>query len=604
MSATEHAGIEGAFGSCADALRTHSCSTWPPQALADSVSKVMNDDIKRVVSAIMDKFPQGVEYNSLASLMQLPCMQRICVHVQLIDGKMYVIAPEDMQTCMRGGSLQTRLSCPPSTHSWSEDRVAECDAALRDRSIVQSDVCTARARMRQPGVSIPRFFSEWHYPHTLEWNFAAGLNLSSCRATGPRVPLPGDHNHVFSRLRLQSALRLLMRAYERLHSLGRLTQPLELIVCPNETPVNLGDWCARGAQPIFSSTTNEDTALIPFVQWIQAPERDADLAHWSPPESRINATRWGMKAPKVVFRGSVQRLSVYSDRWRQQRPRRTQVTSDNWRSVGRTALLAAKLRRPDLFNIRLSPRSVEAREGLQARLAISNITWGHMDGGTYLTMQEQSARYKYAADVEGHGGWADRGYKLLLQEQLVFVQDMPARPWYYLFMRPFEHYVPIDSNLDNLTQAIVWAIKHDARVQQIVEKANARASEVLQPRTMFRYTEATLEGYARLFKYVPKLHHRAIRFLCDELHSSSRSCLRKGTDRHHLGETRCYFEAPPNSGTSGPRLKANTLYEASLRLPTDNSLFMDQAQHQKHSPFVVQAMQRGGGHRQPLGSVA
>ena len=73
--------------------------------------------------------------------------------------------------------------------------------------------------------------------------------------------MAGDHNHVYTRLRLQSALRLQLRAYQLLHALRRLTEPLELVLCPTRTPVNFGDWCTSGAQPIFSSTSNEHAAL-------------------------------------------------------------------------------------------------------------------------------------------------------------------------------------------------------------------------------------------------------------------------------------------------------------------------------------------------------
>ena len=174
--------------------------------------------------------------------------------------------------------------------------------------------------------------------------------------------------------RLQTALRLLLRAYQRLYTLGRLTEPIELLLCPNETPVNIGGWCVEGPQPIFSSTTNEHAALIPFAQWLIGPDRDADLAWWNPMRRKPvevsdylvagTGLRWADKEPRAVFRGSVHRLSVYTDEWRSRGPARTQVTSKNWRQLGRTALLDAKTRRPDLFNMRLAWKSVEAHEGL------------------------------------------------------------------------------------------------------------------------------------------------------------------------------------------------------------------------------------------------
>ena len=86
-----------------------------------------------------------------------------------------------------------------------------------------------------------------------EWHFAAGLNLSSCAGVG----IPGDHNYIFTRLRLQSTLRFLLRAYRRLHANGKLPASVELVICAGETPVNFGDYCFSGAQPVWSATTNE-----------------------------------------------------------------------------------------------------------------------------------------------------------------------------------------------------------------------------------------------------------------------------------------------------------------------------------------------------------
>ena len=598
-----------ATGNCDSAYRDHECSTWPPQRLAVQTPPLLVQQMQNVVSELMDAFPSGVQAGQLSKLMQRPCMQRLCLHVQLIDGAMHIVAPEGMETCSRGGSLKSRISCPPHRRTWPPEMAEECRHRSKSSRYARSTYCNATSRMAQPGVTIPGFWNDWLYPHTLEWHFSASLNLTSCRATGQELPLPGDHNHVYTRLRLQTMLRLLLRAYERLFALGRLTEPLELLLCPNETPVNFGDWCVTGAQPIFSSTTNEHAPLIPFAQWIQGPDRDADLAWWNPVahgESNSSVPPAGMswkeREPKAVFRGSVHRLSVYTDEWRTRGPRRTQVTPNNWRNLGRTALMAAKEIRPDLFNVRLLSKSVDAEEGLPVRLKIGNATWTGMDHPEYLKAEEQM-RFRYGINVEGHGGWADRGYKMLLQPQLALVQDMPALPWYFQFLRPYEHYVPIDANLRNLTDVVEWARAHDEQAQRIVEAANAAARELVHPRAIFRYVEELLLGYSRLLKYRPALHERAVPFVCVET-ASDRSCrVHRSVGKLEtvkLGETRCHFRAPRHrSGKQGSLF--TTLYEASLGLPSRparTSTGDDAAG--THSPSVIRAMEKPDGFRSEL----
>ena len=562
--------------SCEMAYRRETCSTWPSQALAATVSPRLKESIEEVVSRIFERFPQGVRAGLLQNLMRKPCMQRLCLHVQLIDGHMYVVAPDSMQTCVQGASMRVRLSCPPSRRVWQADMAQECNEAHHDPTVTRSSLCNESQRRQQQGITMPGWWSDWHYPATLEWHFSAGLNLSNCKAFGDHVPIPGDFNHVYTRLRLQSALRLLLRAYQRLHSLGSLPQPLELIFCPNEVPVNFGAWCLAGAQPVFSSTTNEADPVIPFVHWMQGPDRDVDLAYWSPSEahrhhndSRSVEQRWAAKAAKAVFRGALHRLSVYSHSWRRDGPRRTQVARDNWASVGgRTGLISARRQHPDLLNVRLAQKTTEAREGLQKRLGIDDATWDTMDRPEYLSLDDQASRFKYVLNVEGHGGWADREYKLMLQAQLLtIVQDMPALPWYHLFLKPFEHYVPVDSDLTNLSSAVQWAVQNDDSARQIALKANAAIRELLHPRAMFRYAEEILRGYGTIMRYRPAMHERAVQFRCDD-QASQRSCRKRrpdgSTQEVRLGETRCYFTHAQGSLPSARRF--HSLFEASSEL--------------------------------------
>ena len=346
---------------------------------------------------------------------------------------------------------------------------------------------------------------------------------------------------------------------------------------------------------MFASTSNEDASVIPFVQWVQAPDRDGDLAYWNPMSgSPINVAhlttfaaqpssaererlQWANKSGKAVFRGSLHRLSVYSDQWRSHGPQRTPVTNRNWDQLGRTALLAARFRRPDLLDVRLSTRSMEAREGLDQRLAINSTLWAQMDRPDFMSLNDQAARFRYAVNVEGHGGWADRGGKLLLQPQAMLQQDMPARPWYFLFLRAYRHFIPVDSNLANVTDGIMWARDHETAAKNIAIRANRAMRELLHPQSMYYYMEALLVKYAQLLKYQPAMHKRAVRFRCLEMTKSRRSCNHRALndslktsmvgETSMLGETSCFFTA---AGADESSHRYHTLYEASVATLRDD----------------------------------
>ena len=86
--------------------------------------------------------------------------------------------------------------------------------------------CSQEVRRRTPGI-FPGYWFDF-FPSTLEWHWAAGLNMSDC---SPAV-VPGDWNGPFTRLRLLTALRMLEEAAR--HGAA----DTELVLCANEVLPN------------------------------------------------------------------------------------------------------------------------------------------------------------------------------------------------------------------------------------------------------------------------------------------------------------------------------------------------------------------------------
>ena len=472
----------------------------------------------------------------------------------------------------------------------------------------------------------------------------------------------------------------------RLYKKGKLPTPLELILCANETPVNFGEWCFSGSQPIWSPMSNEFAPLIPVPQWVARPDRDTDLSQWDPatagptswdfvfdsmkakqqivspppaasppmhkkrvhtekelsstvghpgelqtlpckPKHQHDTSRraclsfcrndtlshcgwckcaqcdfcephlWQHKESTAVFRGSLHRLNVYSVNWREQGPRRTEVTPRNWRWVGRTALIAKKALAPDLFNVNIAPGGVIGHsDHMNVRLKIPNSTWELLDEPIMMSFAEQVSRFKYAINIEGHGGWADRLYKLFLSPQLVLLQDIPARLWYEAQLRPWTHYVPVDSALGNLSNAVRWAQQHDVEAQAMVRDSNEVMQRWLTPSAIFRYEEELLLGYAQLFKhYTPARHPRAIRFTCKP-GSEAVTCRSKGKSgaKTTLQSTQCFFDA---SRDGQKERRAGSLFEAALAL---GDAEREDGRKNAHSLSALQVLSYPNAHREPL----
>ena len=661
------------------------CNAWPrpgrglttePEAQA-----AMRDAVERVLRPFRS---EGVTTAWMRELMSRPCVQRLCVRVQLLDGQMYVVAPRGMRAC--------RDSAPNAT-------------AAEYPSYPEHPKCGARARREQRGVAIPGWWNTNLFRETLEWHFVAGLNLSDCSS---RV-VPGDHNAQYSRLRLQSALRMLLLNYQAMHARGELVGGVELVYCANETPLNLGGFCASGAQPIFSSTSAHEAgaALIPFPQWLVARGRDADFA-WrdddddddaasgataaarggggggSPRSSQATSTEgngadgtlagargrecrsrqpkdvrlaqclrfcaerhaeshcqwckcagcrfcarvstnplggpqprppppppppppspppragasgaaasiagWADKAAVAVFRGGVWRLSTYAHRWRTRGAHRVQINESIWREAGRTALLAAKLRTPRLINVSMGGGLPSHSDHFRRRLNLpedsADGSAPMMDEPEMLGLSAQQARFRYAINAEGHGGWADRLYKLLAGPQLVMMQDLPAKVWYELPLAPYRHYLPVDSAFDNLSAAVAWARRHDGAAQAMVVAANDVMRAWTSTAGINTYVQTLLRGYAPLLRQPVRRHARAVRFSCDAAYSRGAtpprgavsSCRAPSGRPVRLREMRCAFSAPPPAPPTtaegppqqridvDPGRRFDTLFEAAVAM--------------------------------------
>lgn len=370
-----------------------SCLAHPPYSLPPTPLNSspplpsIPDAVRRTLDAL--RAAPSVTPAWLERTMASPCARRLCLRLQLIRGELFALAPHSVRCESRQG--------------------APCDDETRGRQ-EGVGVSTGEGEVR---------WSSDFSPISLEWDFVAGLNVSSC---APRVE-PGDFNGPFSRLRLLSSLRLIEEA-------ARAGLPdTELILCAGETPLSLGGWCVRGPQPLFECASNVAAPSLPYPHWIPRL-RDVELALWDdamasllspslPPHSRTGRWRKEVRQQrKAVFRGGLYRLSVYSDRWREVGPRHSILTPHNWRRVGRTALLhlLSNASHKRFLNVHIT---LGRNAGV---LGISKREQRLMDSPPLLSMDEQERRFRYVLNLEGHGGWADRLYKLLLSRQLVLSQ--------------------------------------------------------------------------------------------------------------------------------------------------------------------------------------
>lgn len=118
-----------------------------------------------------------------------------------------------------------------------------------------------------------------------------------------------------------------------------------------------------------------------------------------------------------------------------------------------------------------------------------------------LSMAEQENLFKYIISAEGHGGWADRLYELLLYDVGLIVQQHPCKEWYEEMFFPWQHFIPVANNFSNLLGRIEWAEHHPHAVEDMARSRIARAKHVLSKEGIITFSTVLWTLYADLQMY-------------------------------------------------------------------------------------------------------
>ncbi len=115
--------------------------------------------------------------------------------------------------------------------------------------------------------------------------------------------------------------------------------------------------------------------------------------------------------------------------------------------------------------------------------------------GTFRTMEEQVATYRYLIDVEG-AGYSGRLKLQLHSKRVVLLQERPWREWFFADIEPFRHYVPVARDLSDLVERIEWLHDNPKREAEIAEEAQRFAQTHLTRSAAVATWARLLENHA------------------------------------------------------------------------------------------------------------
>lgn len=166
-----------------------------------------------------------------------------------------------------------------------------------------------------------------------------------------------------------------------------------------------------------------------------------------------SALEWAKRSDKVVWRGGVNGFG----RVRLRDDLLTDLTA-----LPRLRLVYLLAKRPDC-----DVKIVELHAG-------RGIWWKPAERAGFMAAKLPETTWlglKYAIDIDGHTNtWSNLLVRMLFGCCVLKVESpFGYRQWYYDRIRPFEHYVPVRSDLSDLHEKIDWVRAHDAEARAIAE---------------------------------------------------------------------------------------------------------------------------------------
>lgn len=179
--------------------------------------------------------------------------------------------------------------------------------------------------------------------------------------------------------------------------------------------------------------------------------------------SRVQSTvdmceDWDEKIPTAVFRGSSTGIGVTVED--NKRLKLCMMSFDETVKDGECKMLDAGITK---WNLR--PRMSEENGELDT-IHLEAIPFDRVE---CLTLSEQST-YKYIVNVEGHVA-SFRLSSELTTLSVVLIVDCEWDLWYKSKLIPYEHYVPIKSDLSDLFEMIEWCRTNDDKCKHIAQNA-------------------------------------------------------------------------------------------------------------------------------------
>ena len=111
----------------------------------------------------------------------------------------------------------------------------------------------------------------------------------------------------------------------------------------------------------------------------------------------------------------------------------------------------------------------------------------------FINMIDLISKYAFLIDVEGEG-YSARLKLFLWSNRPLIIVDRPDKEYFFEYLVPWEHYVPVKRDLSDLLENTVWLLQNSDKAKRIAENATAFAMKYLTREAACKQWNAVITG--------------------------------------------------------------------------------------------------------------
>jgi protein glucosyltransferase len=116
---------------------------------------------------------------------------------------------------------------------------------------------------------------------------------------------------------------------------------------------------------------------------------------------------------------------------------------------------------------------------------------------------EDHFAYKYLIDVDGNSCTYSRCRWILLSNSVLVKPGSENIQWYYKALKPWIHYVPIQSDFQDLADQYKWLTQNDTAALRIAKQGQTLGKLIFSKLEIDRYVVTLLNEYSKILVYPP-----------------------------------------------------------------------------------------------------